>query len=89
MRKFAHPQTYNQTRLLDVLVMKDKTMLQFYREQTNLGNTAAAWAAWQSWCMVNEEDPGTLPDFLGRLRRTHEALQRNHRQGGRCPVLRR
>lgn len=68
--------------------MKDKTMLAFYRSQSSLGNTAAAWAAWQSWCADHDERPGTMPEFLGRLRRTHEHLQRNHRQGGRCPVVR-
>lgn len=69
--------------------MKDKTMLAFYRSHTNLGDTAAAWAVWQSWCMANDEQPGTLPEFIGRLRRTHEQCQRNHRQGGRSPVIRR
>lgn len=64
-------------------------MLQFYQFQASLGDTAAAWAAWQSWCTANEEQPGSLPEFVGRLRRTHEAQQRNHRQGGRCPVKRR
>jgi len=69
--------------------MKDRQMLSFYRAQTNLGNTAAAWAAWQAWCADHDEQPGSMPDFLGRLRRTHEAMQRNHRQGGRSPVIRR
>lgn len=80
---------YIEIRLIEVLAVKDKTMLSFYRSHTNLGNTAAAWAAWQSWCAANGEEPGSMPEFVGRLRRTHEHLQRNHRQGGRCPVLRR
>jgi len=69
--------------------MKDKTMLSFYRSHTNLGDPATAYAAWTAWCADHDEQPGSMPEFLGRLRRTHEAVQRNHRQGGRCPVVRR
>lgn len=69
--------------------MKDRQMLQFYRSQSSLGDPATAYAAWTAWCLANDERPGSMPDFIGRLRRTHEQCQRNHRQGGRCPVVRR
>lgn len=66
--------------------MKDKSMLSFYHAHPALGCMSSAYEAWCSWCADHDERPGTLPEFVGRLRRTHEHLQRNHRQGGRCPV---
>lgn len=69
--------------------MKDRVMLDFYRGQQSLGDTAQAYASWCAWCADNDEEAGTLPEFIGRLRRCHEHQQRNHKQGGRCPVKRR
>lgn len=69
--------------------MKDKSMMRFYITQANLGDMTSAYARWQDWAAANEEQPGTLAQFVGRLRRTHEHVQRRgDRQGSRCPVRR-
>lgn len=67
--------------------MKDTSMIKFYNTTASLADVAAAWAAWQSWCQDNDEPAGTMPEFVGRLRRCHEAQRRQRVARGRgCRV---
>lgn len=60
--------------------MKDKAMLSFYRSQTSMGDTAAAWAAWTLWCAEHGEQPGSLADFIARVGAAQWGRGSNHHQ---------
>jgi len=55
--------------------MKDNAMLDFYKSQSQL-TPETAYPLWCAWCQEHDEPPGSLPEFMGRLRRTHEAMLR-------------
>lgn len=55
--------------------MRDKPMLDFCKSQPSL-TADTAYQAWCAWCANNDEPPGSLPEFMGRLRRCHEAQLR-------------
>lgn len=55
--------------------MRDKPMLSFYKSQPKL-TAETAYPAWCQYCQDNDEQPGSLSEFMGRLRRCHEAMLR-------------
>lgn len=50
-------------------------MLDFYKSQPNL-TPETAYSTWCAWCAEHDEQPGSCSKFIGRLRRTHEAMLR-------------
>lgn len=53
--------------------MQDTLMLSFVKQQTD-----ASYSNWRMHCIDHGEQTGSFPEFLGRLKRCHQALARRN-----------